>query len=113
VVLSLVLADKALLPDNVMPPVDAFVFAADESVRALVKSITAGLRTAGRHARMTYRATTSVGKLLKEADQCGARFAVIVEGDSADTGNVTLKNLGSGEQKSLPIDELAQRISNP
>lgn len=109
VVLSLVLSDKGLLPEDVMPPVDAFVIAADDAVRANVSSIVVDLRQAGLHARFSYRATTNVGKLLKEAGQHHARFAVIVDG-KIEQGAVGLKNLSTGEQQDVAVKDLAQHI---
>ncbi len=110
VVLSLVLGDKGLLPESVTDPVDAFVFAAEESARPMVSGLVAELRSAGLHARMTYKTTTNVGKLLKEAAQQDARFAVIVEGDSQDNGKVSVKDLASGDQSRVSLDDLPERL---
>lgn len=46
------------------------------------------------HARHSYKATRNIGKLLKEASACRARFAVILESGE----DATLKNLDTGEQ---------------
>src|SRR5207253_1941831 len=59
VVLTLVLQDKGLVPQRIGAPVDVFVLAADESVRARVPSVAAALRAAGLHARFPYRTTTN------------------------------------------------------
>ncbi len=109
VVLSLVLQDKGLAPSEVMPPVDAFVFAADESARPMVAPTVAALRSAGLHARFSYRTTTNVGKLLKDAG--GARFAVILDGQSVGTAVASLKDMASGEQVECPLSDLADRLS--
>jgi len=111
VVLSLVLADKELLPENVMPPLDAFVFAADEAQRSRATAIAVQLREAGLHARFTYRTTTNVGKLLKEAGQNGARFAVIVDAKAAEAGTVGVKNLSTGDQTDVALTELKSFIT--
>jgi histidyl-tRNA synthetase len=47
------------------------------------------------------------GKALKGADQRGLRWAVIVGSDEASQGKVALKDLGSGEQRLVTLDELA------
>ncbi|MEM8495458.1 MAG: histidine--tRNA ligase, partial [Planctomycetota bacterium] len=78
VVLSNVLADKGLIPDEVGDRPDAFVFAVDDAGAASVPGIVSELRRAGLHARMTYKTTRNVGKLLKDATACNARFAVMV-----------------------------------
>jgi len=110
VVLSLVLEDKGLLPKDVMPAVDAFIFPADAEARPEVARLVAGCRDAGLHARMTYRSTTNVGKLLKEADGSGARYAVIVNADSADGGNVQVKDLAGGEQEAVAVADLPRYL---
>jgi len=111
VVLSLVLADKGLLPESVMPGVDAFVFAASDAAQGRVPVVVASLREAGLHARMTYRATTNVGKLLKEASASRARFAVILDDQTVHEQVVGLKDLETGEQQAVADDELAERIA--
>ena len=48
------------------------------------------------------------GKALKAADQRGLRWAVIVGTDEAAQGKVALKDLVSGEQRLMTLDELAR-----
>ncbi len=110
VVLSHVLKDKDLLPEEVMPPVDTFVMAADPSVKNHVKHIIAVLRDAGLHARFSYRTTTNVGKLLKEASQCHARYAVICEADADETQQVNVKDLATGEQVEVALNRLVDHL---
>lgn len=104
VVLTNLLTDKGLIPDNVMPRPDAFIFAANDDAAPQVAGIAAQLRRAGLHARMSYKATRNVGKLLKDAEKARARFAVIV-GDE-----IQLKNLETGEQSTVAADQLATSI---
>ena len=110
VVLSLVLADKGLLPEDVRPPTDVFVLAADDAARMRAHQLAADLRNAELHTRFSYKTTTNVGKLLKEADQCRARFAAIVDGKTLTAETVGLKNLASGEQIELPAGEVADHV---
>jgi len=110
VVLTLVLTDKGLLPADVAPPVDAFVITADEAAREQVAPIVSRLRSKGLHARFSYKTTTNIGKLLKEAGQQRARFAVILDGKTLQQRTVALKNLESGEQSEVPIDSLADQL---
>jgi histidyl-tRNA synthetase len=47
---------------------------------------------------------------MKAADRSGARFAVIVgERDLAD-GAAQLKELGSGDQRAVPLDDLVATL---
>ncbi len=48
------------------------------------------------------------GKALKGADQKGVRWAVIVGTDEAAQGKVALKDLVSGEQRLVTLDELSR-----
>jgi len=112
VVLGLVLQDKGLLPKELMPRVDAFVFAAGEGLQPRVPAVVASLRGAGLHARMSYRSTTNVGKLLKDAASANARFAVILD-EQAAADHVAVKDMASGEQHEAPLAELAARLGSP
>lgn len=120
VVLSLVLQDKGLMPSDsdiardlgIQP--DAFVFAAnDEADAQALRPLLAQLRRAGLHARRSYKTTRNVGKLLQDADKCGARFAVILESPTS----AKVKDLGAatrtdGEPVTAPDPAaLAQAIA--
>ena len=104
VVLTNVLIDKGLLPEDVLPRADAFVLAATEAGAAKVPGVVAALRRAGLHARFSYKATRNVGKLLKDAGK--ARFAVIV----GDADTVQVKDLGTGEQREVPVAHVTKAI---
>ena len=55
------------------------------------------------------------GKLknqLKKANQCGASWAGIVGADEAAMQTITLKELATGEQVTVGLDEAAQRLSS-
>ncbi|HRQ71710.1 MAG TPA: ATP phosphoribosyltransferase regulatory subunit [Phycisphaerales bacterium] len=129
VVLANLLQDKGLMPSDaelmglVGQTPDVFVLSngaeeAERQVRPLVASLRrgsrapqdSGLRTQDSlHVRHSYKATKNVGKLLKEAAQQGARFAVIVESAT----EATVKNLRTGEQwpDRVPIGEVGRRIA--
>ena len=109
VVLTNVLSDKGLLPDEVAPRPDAFVVALSDAAAARLGRVVSELRKADIHARHSYKATRNVGKLLKEAGAAKARFAVILDDAVADDV-ASLKNLDKAEQAEAPIAELAQRI---
>jgi len=106
VVLTNVLQDKGLLPENVMPRPDAFVFATSDEAASQVASIVSSLREAGLHARMTYKTTRNFGKLMKDASNCNARFAVIAGADG-----IEVKDLDSGEQVVVDAERLVEHIA--
>ncbi len=74
VVLTNLLQDKGLLqpPEAYLPPVDVFVFAVSDAAGPRVAEVVAACRRGGLHARMSYKQTRNVGKLLKDAERCGA-----------------------------------------
>jgi histidyl-tRNA synthetase len=104
VVLTNVLADKGLVPEDVAAKPDAFVFAVDDAGAERVPTIVSDLRRAGLHARMSYKTTRNVGKLLKEATGSGARFAVLVGED------MEVKDMDTGEQTKMESPALAEHL---
>jgi histidyl-tRNA synthetase len=109
VVLTDVLSDKRLLPDDVAPRPDVFVIGATDLGGRHLLPVTADLRRRGLHVRFTYRSTRNVGKLLKEASAARARYALILD-DQADAGRAAIKDLVTGEQQELPLADLAARL---
>ncbi|MEO0964426.1 MAG: histidine--tRNA ligase [Planctomycetota bacterium] len=105
VVLTNVLHDKGLIPDHVLPRPDVFVIAAADDAHRRATRLAARLRRDGLHARQSYKATRNVGKLLKDAAACRARFALIVNADRLE-----LKDLDTGEQAPINADELVNAI---
>lgn len=123
VVLSLVLQDKGLMPNDAelmqiagQSP-DVFVISngtpeADAALPSVLADLRRGTRESrGRdslHARRTSKTTKNVGKLLQEAEKSGAHFAAIVE----SSGEVTLKNLRTREQDQgrTPIASLKAEV---
>ncbi len=120
VVLSLVLQDKGLMPSDAellelagMRP-DVFVISngtpeADARLGGVVAELRRGggeqktgsesrttqdRPTRGLHVRRSYKATKKIGKLLQEAGDVRAKFAVILESGT----EATIKNLQTGEQ---------------
>ncbi len=109
VVLSLVMQDKGLMPDDaglleragLRPDVFVVSNGAPESDARVMPLVTA-CRAAGLHARHTYKTTKNVGKLLQEAAGLRARFAVIVESGA----EATVKDMGSGAQRKMGLGEV-------
>ena len=112
VVLSLVLKDKGLLSDGseFLPIPDVFVISAGGEADAQLAPTVASLRSAGLHARMTYRATRNVGKLLTEAAKTNTRFTVIL-GEELANGNVVIKNMDSGEQTEIALYDIVSHVT--
>ncbi len=105
VVISLVMQDKGLVPDSVQAVPDVFLIAATDTAADQIPGIAATLRRQGIHARFSYKTTRNVGKLLKEAANVRARFAVIVDEDG-----MQLKNLATGEQSPITAKDLPTQL---
>lgn len=107
VVLSLIMQDKGLMPDDKgileragLRP-DVFVISnGTPEAEGQLHAMVASLRAAGLHARHTSKATRNVGKLLKEAADLNARASLIIESGTT----CAIKNMSSGEQRQLPLD---------
>ncbi len=105
VVLANMLRDKGLEPEEVGARPDVFVVPLADAEPAVVTGWVARLRGEGLHARTTYKATRNTGKLLKEAGNARARFALLVGAASLE-----LKNLESGDQAAVDAHEVASRV---
>ena len=111
VVLTNLLEDEGLLPPNLTKAQpDAYVIAVTDAGDAQLAGVVSSLRFAGLHTRMNYKATRKVGKLLKDAENCGAKHAVILDDDAAN-GQASLKNLATGDQQAVAIEKLAERLA--
>jgi histidyl-tRNA synthetase len=89
---------------------DAFLIDADERLFPEVVKLAGRLRTGGLSALFSYR-RAAVGKQFKQASQSGARFAVVL-GNELSGGQVTVKNLASGEQKLVQLDQVESALKN-
>lgn len=108
VVLSELLKDKGLMPEA-PGRLTAMVVPVGNELAAAARTVTTRLRQAGISAETPYN-PAGVGKDLKAANQARAHFAVIVGPDEWSAGDVNLKNLRSGEQQRLSLEQLAETI---
>jgi histidyl-tRNA synthetase len=108
VVLAELLKERNLLPDT-PSRIDAVVIPVGSELASAARTVTYRLREAGIRAETPY-SPSGVGKDLRAADQARAGFAVIVGPDEWSSGEVNLKNLKSGEQKTLSVEKLVDAI---
>jgi histidyl-tRNA synthetase len=108
VVLSELLKDKGLMPEA-PGRLTAIVVPVGNEMAAAARTVTTRLRRAGISSETPYK-PAGVGKDLKAANQAGAQFAVIVGPDEWSVGDVNLKDLRSGDQQRLSVDQLATAI---
>ncbi len=109
VVVSLVLQKYGRLPVLRPAPARALVtiFSPELSLDAVRAAMR--LRAAGVDVEI-YPEPAKMAKQVRYADQLGIPFAVILGPDEAAQGRVALKELASGEQTSLTIEEAAARL---
>jgi histidyl-tRNA synthetase len=86
------------------PPLDLYVAYASEAHRAAAFRLAADARRAGHAARLELAGRSLKGQ-LKQADRAGARYVAIL----GDEG-VSLKDMESGEQKTVEADTVMHHI---
>ena len=111
VVILDLLTELMRLPDDakVSKRVDFYVIdaAADQLDAVLV--LVAKLRSAGHAAEFSYK-RQPIGKQIKQASAVGAGRAVIVGNEYVERRAVAVKNLATGQQVEVPVDEF---LKNP
>lgn len=100
----------ALPEDRVMVPApDAFVASFGEDVREEAFIVAKTLREAGLRTLIDYDRRSAKSQ-MKRADRAGARYVVIVGGDELARGEVTLKDMTTGEQKAVTRESLPKLL---
>jgi histidyl-tRNA synthetase len=108
VVLSILLEEKGLLGEELTGgELDLFLIDADEADLPAVLGLAAELRRCGLRCDYSFR-RQAIGKQLKEASRRGSRGVVILEPGG---GEVSVKNLATGEQAKEPTEAFRQRAS--
>ena len=92
--------------------IDAFVIPVKEAQMPKAFEIVSTLRRAGLRADVDLM-RRSIGKNLKYADSSGARRAVIVGENELEQGSVTVRDMDSGEQTLVRIEELINFLDRP
>lgn len=72
----------------------------------------AALRTAGINTELYPDASDRLDKQFKYADKKAIPYALVIGESEAASGVVTLKNLATREQQTLPLDEVIRVVSN-
>lgn len=106
--------DRILLasdaPDETPGAVRAYVVGAQGIGPSTVFELATRLRRAGIGADFDV-AGRAMRRQMKEADRSGAAWAVIVGPAELDAGKVTLKDLASGTEEQVPLDDLEGRLA--
>ncbi len=108
VVLGELLRKRGLFPSTAART-DFWVAAEDETLMPDVMKIAAQLRRGGRSVEYALK-PQQLSRQLKAANAAGAEKAVLLKSGSLAEGNVTLKDLGSGDETSLPLSDLINSL---
>lgn len=111
-VISLILEELGLLPNNLgASPASILVTIFDENTLLPSMALATELRQAGLKVA-TYPEPAKLGKQFKYADRIGTRLAVVMGPDEISKRQVTIKNLETRNQTSLPRDKIADHIKD-
>lgn len=90
-------------------PVQVYVVALGDAAKAESFRVATRLRSAGIGADHDLMGRSMKGQ-MKDASRSGARWAVILGDDEISSGHVTLKDLQTGEQETMPSDRLEAKV---
>lgn len=100
-----------LLPDF-KQSIKVLVTVFSPAILAKSVEISARLRNEGMSVSIYPEPEAKLAKQVKYADKLGIPFVVILGEDEVAQNAVTIKNMATGEQKTVPIDQLAREIIN-
>ena len=97
-------------PDVAHRNVDVYIVALGEDAARKAFELACRLREAGIGADLDLMGRGMKGQ-MKDADRSGARTAVILGDDEMAGGTATVKDLASGDQRTIPFDALQEELS--
>jgi histidyl-tRNA synthetase len=109
VMIGIVLEKYGKLPQFSASPAQVMVTCFAEDRLESAYALAGELRSAGLRA-MVYPEAVKLQKQLKYADRCGVRFVLIEGPDEAAAGSITVKDLSTNAQETLPLTSLVEGI---
>jgi len=110
--ITVAMEELGMLPAT-SPPAQVFVTVFHEDLRSESARIATVLRRAGVSVELFLGEATnrkSMTKQLKYAGTCGYPYVVVLGPDEVAAGVVRLKQMATGEQRALPVAELAAAV---
>jgi len=104
-VLTELLEERGLLPEGAAG-IDAYVIPVVPEMLAPARDVARRLREAGAQVDLPYGAVKP-RRGLKDADRAGARHAVLIGPDEWAERSVRIRDLGTGDERLVSVDELA------
>ena len=98
------LAEKGLVPD-LASGVEDVVFGMGSELRGPAMQVAGRLRSSGRSVDLVLE-DKKMKWVFKHAERCGAARLVMVMPDEWAAGNVRIKNLDTGEESTVPVEDL-------
>lgn len=105
-----VILDQNLWPESVKSATQAFVSIFDPSLEGYSLEIASNLRDEGINVETYLNSKEKISNQLKYADRKNIPFVVIAGPDEIKSQSVTVKNLQSGEQKTITLKDAVQMI---
>ncbi|KIL36915.1 histidyl-tRNA synthetase [Cohnella kolymensis] len=106
----LLLESQGVKPD-LGTGLDVYLVALGERAEKASAAVLQQLRDAGVAADRDYQGRKPKTQ-FKAADRIGARFVAVLGDDELDRGEISLKLLATGEQQSVPLNQLADAIQS-
>jgi len=106
-----VMEELKLFPDEVAASTKLLFVTFGEAEQNYCLPLLAAVRKAGINSEMYPEATAKMKKQMSYADAKKIPFVVIVGGDEMASGQLSLKNMTSGEQEKLKIEEIIKKLN--
>jgi histidyl-tRNA synthetase len=104
VVLSELLRARELIPDT-SAAIQDYVICVTDDQRPAALGVIHALRDRGRRVAFDF-AGRSVGRQFKAANQAGAERTIVLGPDEMARGEVVIREMATGEEKSIPLDTI-------
>lgn len=98
--------EEGVIPTDLGNP-DLFIIPLGTQIRAL--EIATELRNAGKNVEIAFGERALKGA-MKAADKSGAKFVIVLGDNEVTSGSVDLKNMATGESKSVRINDLKSTL---
>lgn len=89
---------------------DLYIVKLDKELSPVIFDVSTYLRREGLSVDFDYL-DRSVKAQMREANKCNAKFVLFIGGDEFKSGYSNLKNMNSGEQLQVPLNQLEQILS--
>ena len=110
-VISLVLEEQGLIPEDIKSsPASVLVTIFDDQYLQESLKLSEELRQVGLKVN-AYPLSDKLSKQMKFADRIGIKVVVVLGPDELEQGQVTLKNMSSGEQIGVNRSQAKEKIS--